>query len=299
MRSVKLNLILNINININIKGVNIYEKLGEFWEYLRLDALSLVDIFDELAENNTNVHDDVNDDNNDNDNHQFILSTAKKKRLISFKDTDEQTIDSSIDSLIEIDHDSSVGYTKVLYISRGYNPKRGRAILNEREFMDSIKSIVTAKRSFTKHNKNNDADVNFTSSIMENNFNNDSCHGIGKGIHLMKIEIKHSDSFAFVLKTFNWADVIVMVHGAGVSNIAFAKPMTKVVEIYPFGFVKGVYKNLALIKNLKYEALYLHKSETRFSNKFKNGTREYYRQGNLKININRFTRYLQGFLLNR
>jgi capsular polysaccharide biosynthesis protein len=51
---------------------------------------------------------------------------------------------------------------------------------------------------------------------------------------------------------FRGADCIVSVHGAGLTNLVFARPGTRVIEIFPSNFVKSPYWRLARQLGLHY-----------------------------------------------
>lgn len=57
------------------------------------------------------------------------------------------------------------------------------------------------------------------------------------------------------VRQFANADVIVAVHGAGLTNLLFARPGTAVLEIFPNNFVKSTYLWLAARLGLEYRAL--------------------------------------------
>ncbi|MEM6662130.1 MAG: glycosyltransferase 61 family protein [Pseudomonadota bacterium] len=54
------------------------------------------------------------------------------------------------------------------------------------------------------------------------------------------------------IDAFGAAKTIVAVHGAGLTNLVFCKPGTKVIEIFPGNFIKSTYWNLARQMGLEY-----------------------------------------------
>ena len=87
-----------------------------------------------------------------------------------------------------------------------------------------------------------------------------------------------------------------MAHGAGMSNIAFAKSGAKVIEIFPEGFYKNVYKDMADLKNVDYKELVLTPQETIYNSKFPIHTTDHSRQSNLVINTTKFGLFLEDYL---
>jgi capsular polysaccharide biosynthesis protein len=57
------------------------------------------------------------------------------------------------------------------------------------------------------------------------------------------------------ISAFRAAKVIVAPHGAGLANLAFASPGTKVVELFHRSYVNGCYWQLASLKGLDYHPL--------------------------------------------
>jgi hypothetical protein len=67
--------------------------------------------------------------------------------------------------------------------------------------------------------------------------------------------VAHADNHEEQVRRFSEADVIVAAHGAGLTNLLFARPGATVLEIFPEDFVKSTYLWLALRKGLNYRAL--------------------------------------------
>ena len=57
------------------------------------------------------------------------------------------------------------------------------------------------------------------------------------------------------MAAFTGADEIVAVHGAGLTNLLFCRPGTRVIEIFPENFVKSTYFWLARQLGLEYHYL--------------------------------------------
>jgi capsular polysaccharide biosynthesis protein len=57
------------------------------------------------------------------------------------------------------------------------------------------------------------------------------------------------------VRRFAEADVIVAVHGAGLTNLLFARPGATVIEIFPENCIKSTYLWLARQMGLNYRAL--------------------------------------------
>ncbi|KAI3660590.1 hypothetical protein MP638_000130 [Amoeboaphelidium occidentale] len=54
------------------------------------------------------------------------------------------------------------------------------------------------------------------------------------------------------LEIIDSTDILVGVHGAALSHIAFLRPGSAVLEIFPFGFRKTIYQSLARMKGISY-----------------------------------------------
>jgi hypothetical protein len=67
--------------------------------------------------------------------------------------------------------------------------------------------------------------------------------------------ISHSGNFRDQVAAFSGADEIVAVHGAGLTNLLFCRPGTRVIEIFPENFVKSTYFWLARQLGLEYHYL--------------------------------------------
>lgn len=59
--------------------------------------------------------------------------------------------------------------------------------------------------------------------------------------------IAHSGNFGNQVKRFDAASHVVAVHGAGLTNLLFCQPGTKVLEIFPSNFIKSTFLRLAKI----------------------------------------------------
>ena len=57
------------------------------------------------------------------------------------------------------------------------------------------------------------------------------------------------------MRRFSNADIVVAVHGAGLTNLLFARPGTAVIELFPENCVKSTYLWLSNRINLNHTAL--------------------------------------------
>ena len=64
------------------------------------------------------------------------------------------------------------------------------------------------------------------------------------------------------VKIFNEADLIVAVHGGGLSNLVFCEPYTKVLEIFPDQYVRHYYYDICAERNITYEYLLCESERT-------------------------------------
>jgi hypothetical protein len=65
----------------------------------------------------------------------------------------------------------------------------------------------------------------------------------------------HAGNHADQVDRFSESDVIVAVHGAGLTNLLFARPGTSIIEIFPENYVKSTYLWLAQRLGLDYRAV--------------------------------------------
>ena len=71
------------------------------------------------------------------------------------------------------------------------------------------------------------------------------------------------------ISLFNSASVIVAIHGAGLANLVWCNPGTKVIELFYSGYTKPSFYYLAKILNLEYGCLFdKNEAEDHASNKF-------------------------------
>jgi capsular polysaccharide biosynthesis protein len=81
---------------------------------------------------------------------------------------------------------------------------------------------------------------------------------------------------------FNSARIIIGAHGAGLSNIIFSKPETKVIEIRPENHVNEVFSKISKINNLNYKKILSNHSRLSINNKI----------GNILVNIDDISKLL-------
>ena len=101
----------------------------------------------------------------------------------------------------------------------------------------------------------------------------------GKGFEMIKLTELYFKDQAL---TFNNADVIVGLHGAGFANVAFCKPNTKIIEISA-NPLDNVIKSLSLKNNLDHKTLSNENNITTQQNQF----------GNIKVSIDQLNRIIQ------
>jgi capsular polysaccharide biosynthesis protein len=63
------------------------------------------------------------------------------------------------------------------------------------------------------------------------------------------------------IRLFASAEFVVTPHGAGLSNLVFCKESTKVLELFPGGYVKQTYYDLSNKLNLEYRYIIFEKDE--------------------------------------
>jgi capsular polysaccharide biosynthesis protein len=64
-----------------------------------------------------------------------------------------------------------------------------------------------------------------------------------------------SETLPFVeqLALFSTSDIIVGPHGAGLANLVWARPGTRIVELFPAAYFNDCYASLAMMSNLSYD----------------------------------------------
>ena len=100
-----------------------------------------------------------------------------------------------------------------------------------------------------------------------------------KGFEMIKLTELYFKDQAL---TFNNADVIVGLHGAGFANVAFCKPNTKIIEISA-NPLDNVIKSLSLKNNLDHKTLSNENNITIQQNQF----------GHIKVSIDQLNRIIQ------
>ena len=69
------------------------------------------------------------------------------------------------------------------------------------------------------------------------------------------VEIVHLEELAFEqqIELFNCADEIIAPHGAGLANLVWAEPFSRVLEIFPHRFFNDCYARLSVSRSLAYD----------------------------------------------
>lgn len=68
-------------------------------------------------------------------------------------------------------------------------------------------------------------------------------------LYLTKVSVKDQ------VKIFNEAEVVVAVHGGGLSNLVFCEPGTSLLEIFPDQYVRHYYHDICVKRNIAYDYL--------------------------------------------
>ena len=84
--------------------------------------------------------------------------------------------------------------------------------------------------------------------------NEDALWAIAKLHGFERFEAR-ADNHAEQVRCFSQADIVIGVHGAGLGNLAFCRPGTKVIEIFPENFTKSTYLWLSKHIELAYDFL--------------------------------------------
>lgn len=84
--------------------------------------------------------------------------------------------------------------------------------------------------------------------------NEEALWEIAKGHGFERFEAK-GDNHAEQVRLFSQAEVVVGVHGAGLGNLAFCRPGTQVIELFPENFTKSTYLWLSKRLGLDYSWL--------------------------------------------
>ncbi|PRH85008.1 hypothetical protein C5L14_23965 [Labrys okinawensis] len=81
--------------------------------------------------------------------------------------------------------------------------------------------------------------------------NEDALWDIARGHGFERFEAK-GDNHAEQVRLFSQADAVIGVHGAGLGNLAFCRPGTQVIELFPANFTKSTYLWLSRRLGLDY-----------------------------------------------
>lgn len=78
---------------------------------------------------------------------------------------------------------------------------------------------------------------------------------VEKALTEVGIEIVYLEELAFEqqVRLFTSADVIIAPHGAGLANLVWAEPSSRVLEIFPHGFFNDCYARLSISRSISYD----------------------------------------------
>ena len=105
-------------------------------------------------------------------------------------------------------------------------------------------------------------------------------HLINKGFQVIKLSDLH---FQDQVSTFNSANIIVGLHGAGFANITFCNPKTRVIELKA-NPLDNVIKNLAIKNNLTHSSINSNLNEVEKNNQF----------GHVKVSIKELDKLIEN-----
>ena len=123
----------------------------------------------------------------------------------------------------------------------------------DKDILKSIRKIFLKENNSNEFKKNKNIYIDRSDSIFNHNklVNNLEIieHLKNKDFLIVKLS---EFSFNEQIKLFNSAKIIIGSHGAGLTNIIFCEPSTKIIEIGNPNFDCYVFKNISNIQNLDY-----------------------------------------------
>ena len=123
----------------------------------------------------------------------------------------------------------------------------------DKDILKSIRKIFLKENTSNKFKKNENIYIDRSDSKFNHNklVNNSEIieHLKNKDFLIVKLS---EFSFSEQIKLFSNAKIIIGSHGAGLTNIIFSKPSTKIIEIGNPNFDCYVFKNISNIQNLNY-----------------------------------------------
>jgi tetratricopeptide (TPR) repeat protein len=122
------------------------------------------------------------------------------------------------------------------------HPRKWVGELLRREFLsNNFDTSINSKRIYICRNK-----ASYRQIVNQNECDN-FLQAIGfKSVCLESLSVREQATL------FSQADVVLSPHGAGLSNIVFCKPNTKVIEIFPKSVTPTMYRKISSYCNLKY-----------------------------------------------
>ena len=141
----------------------------------------------------------------------------------------------------------------------------------DQDILKSIRKIFLQNSSLNKK-KNENIFIDRSDSIFNHNklVNNLEIIDYLKKKEFLIIKLSEL-SFNEQIKIFNEAKIIIGSHGAGLTNLIFCEPSTKVIEIGNPNFDCDVFRNISNIQNLNYSFIKAKQANSKF--------------GDMKINI--------------
>ena len=126
----------------------------------------------------------------------------------------------------------------------------------DKDILKSIRKIFMKDNNLNEHKKNENIYIDRSDSKFNHNklVNNQEIIELLKkrGFSIIKLS---NLSFNEQVKTFSNAKIIIGSHGAGLTNLIFCEPSTKVIEIGNPNFDCYVFKNISYIQNLNYSLI--------------------------------------------
>ena len=134
----------------------------------------------------------------------------------------------------------------------------------DQDILKSIRKIFLQNSSLNKK-KNENIFIDRSDSIFNHNklVNNLEIIDYLKKKEFLIIKLAEL-SFNEQIKIFNEAKIIIGSHGAGLTNLIFCEPSTKVIEIGNPNFDCDVFKNISNIQNLNYSFIKARQANSKF-----------------------------------
>ena len=135
----------------------------------------------------------------------------------------------------------------------------------DKDILKSIREIFLQDCDLNKYKKNENVFIDRSDSIFNHNklVNNLEIIEYLKKKRFLIIKLAEL-SFNEQIKIFNEAKIIIGSHGAGLTNLIFCEPSTKVIEIGNPNFDCDVFRNISNIQNLNYSFIKAKQANSKF-----------------------------------